>query len=60
MQQQTWRIYEKMALLALGLLASVIIMRVNRAPPFLALFTLWLSMIAAVGEATRSTTCNRK
>lgn len=57
-EQQTLRVYEKMALLALGLLACVITVRINRRPPFSALFTLWLSMIAAVGLASRSA-CSR-
>ena len=52
-QQQTFGIYREMALLALGLLASVIPASVDRAPPFSALLTLWLSMIAAVGLASR-------
>jgi hypothetical protein len=37
-----------MALLAFDLLSSVIARRVDRDPPFSALLTLWLSMIAAV------------
>jgi hypothetical protein len=54
MEQQTQRIYEYVALLALDLLARVIAMRIDAGPPFSALFTLWLSMIAAVGLASRS------
>jgi hypothetical protein len=57
-QQQTQRIYENMALLALDLLARIIAMRIDAGPPFSALFTLWLSMIAAVGLASRSP-CSR-
>ena len=57
-QQQTQRIYQKMALLALDLLARIIAMRIDAGPPFSALFTLWLSMIAAVGLASRSP-CSR-
>jgi hypothetical protein len=53
-QQQAERVYENMALLALDLLARVIAMRINVRPPFSALFTLWLSMIAAVGLTARS------
>jgi hypothetical protein len=40
-----------MPLLALDLFARVIAMRIDAGPPFSALFTLWLSMIAAVGLA---------
>ena len=56
-EQQTQRIYENMALLALDLLARIIAMRVDPGPPF-QLFTLWLSMMAAVGLASRSP-CSR-
>jgi hypothetical protein len=55
-QQQAQRVYENMALLALDL-AGIIAMRIDpgpRGPPFSALFTLWLSMMAAVGLASRS------
>ena len=48
-QQQTQRVYDNMALLALDLFARVIAMRIDAAPPFSALFTLWLSTMAAVG-----------
>ena len=57
-QQQTQRVYENMALLALDLLARIIAMRIDPGPPFSALFTLWLSMMAAVGLASRSP-CSR-
>jgi hypothetical protein len=57
-QQQAQCIYEKMALLALDLLARIITMRIDPGPPFSALFTLWLSMMAAVGLASRSL-CSR-
>ena len=57
-QQQTQRIYENVALLALDLLARIIAMRIDPGPPFSALFTLWLSMMAAVGLASRSS-CSR-
>jgi hypothetical protein len=43
-----------MPLLTLDLLASIKARRVNRGPPFSALFTLWLSMMAAVGLVSRS------
>ena len=57
-EQQTQRIYENMALLALDLFARIIAMRIDTGPPFSALFTLWLSMMAAVGLASRSP-CSR-
>ena len=57
-QQQPQRIYEKVALLALDLLARIIAMRIDPGPPFSALLTLWLSMMAAVGLASRSS-CSR-
>jgi hypothetical protein len=53
-EQQTQRIYENMALLAFDLLARIIAMRIDTGPPFSALLTLWLSMMAAVGLASRS------
>ncbi len=52
-QQQTLGVYKDMALLAFDPLAAVIPMRVDAGPPFSALLTLWLSMIAAVGLASR-------
>ena len=54
MQQEALGIDENVPLLALDLLARIVSGRV-RGPPFSALFTLWLSMIAAVGEASRPT-----
>jgi len=51
--QQALRIDEDVPLLALDLLARVIARRIDAAPPFSTLFTLWLSMIAAVGLASR-------
>jgi hypothetical protein len=51
-QRQAERIYENVALLALDLLSRIVAMRIVR-PPFSALLTLWLSMIAAVGLASR-------
>ena len=53
-QQQTQRIYENVTFLALDLLARIIAVRIDPGPPFSALFTLWLSMMAAVGLACRS------
>ena len=55
MQQKTLRVYEDMTLLALDLLPRIIPMRINLPPPFSALFTLWLSMTAAVGLASLPT-----
>src|SRR5262249_37922898 len=46
------------ALLALDLFARIIAMRIDAGPPFSALFTLWLSMMAALGLASRSA-CSR-
>jgi len=57
-QQQAQYIYENMALLALDLLARVIARGIDAGPPFSALFTLWLSMMATVGLASRSS-CSR-
>src|SRR5258708_39416172 len=54
MEQQTQRIYQDMALLALDLFARIIAMWIDAGPPFSALFTLWLSIMAAVGLASRS------
>ena len=53
-QQQTECVYENVALLALDLLSRIVAMRVDARPPFSALLTLWLSMTAAVGLASRS------
>jgi len=57
-EQQARRVYENMALLALDLLPRVVAMPIDAGPPFSALFTLWLSMMAAVGLALRSS-CSR-
>ena len=57
-QQQAERIYENVALLALDLFTCIVAMRIDARPPFSALFTLWLSMMAAVGLASRSS-CSR-
>lgn len=54
MHQQALRIDEDMSFLAFDLLAGVIAIRINTDPPFSALFTLWLSMMQAVGLASRS------
>ena len=55
MDQEALRIDKNVPLLALDLLSRVITGRVNRTPPFSALFTLWLSMTAAVGLASLET-----
>ena len=52
-QQQALRIYQDVALLALDFFAGIEARRIDAKPPFSALFTLWLSMIAAVGLASR-------
>ena len=52
-QQQALRVYQDVALLALDLFAGIVARRIDAKPPFSALFTLWLSMIAAVGLASR-------
>src|SRR3954447_12010464 len=52
-QQQALRVYQDVALLALDLLARIVPVPVDAGSPFSALFTLWLSMIAAVGLASR-------
>ncbi len=59
-KQKTFGIYKKMPLLALDLLARIIAWRVNRGPPFSALFTLWLSMMAAVGLDARSASSRQR
>jgi hypothetical protein len=38
---------------SLSLLARIVPVRINARPPISALFTLWLSMMAAVGLASR-------
>ncbi len=57
-EQQTQPIYKDVALLALDLLARIVARRIDPGPPFSALFTLWLSMMAALGLAWRSS-CSR-
>src|SRR5919205_328464 len=51
-QQQAERVDQHVPLLALDLLARIETRRVDARPPFSALLTLWLSMIAAVGLAS--------
>lgn len=55
MEQQTLCVYKDMTLLSFDLLAAIVTMRVDRTPPFSALFTLWLSMMQAVGLGSRVT-----
>ncbi len=50
-EDQAQRVDDEVALLALDLLGRVIADRIDALPPFSALLTLWLSTIAAVGEA---------
>jgi hypothetical protein len=54
LHQQALRVDEQMALLAFDPLARIEARRVDRAPPFSALLTLWLSMMPTVGLACRS------
>ena len=54
-QQQTLHVDENMPFLALDQLARIEPVRIDKGPPFSALFTLWLSMMQAVGLASRST-----
>jgi len=57
-QQQAQRIDQKMPLLALDQFAGIEPVRIDAGPPFSALLTLWLSMMAAVGLASRCA-CSR-
>ncbi len=57
-QQQALHVDQDMVLLALDQLARVEAGRVDANPPFSALLTLWLSMMQAVGLASRSA-CSR-
>ena len=52
--QQTLRVDQDVPLLTFDLFAAIEARRINPNPPFSALFTLWLSMIAAVGLASRA------
>nr|CAM76839.1 transposase [Magnetospirillum gryphiswaldense MSR-1] len=51
-QDHAERVDDDVALLAFDLLARVVTRRIDPRPPFSALLTLWLSMIAAVGLAS--------
>ena len=53
-QKQALHVDENMPLLALDQLARIKAVRIDAGPPFSALLTLWLSMMAAVGLASRS------
>ena len=57
-QQQPELIDQNVSFLALDQLAGVEAMRIDRWPPFSALFTLWLSMMQALGLASRAA-CSR-
>jgi hypothetical protein len=58
MQQQAYRVDQDMPLPAFDLLARVIAVRIDAAPPFSALLPLWLPITQAVGLASRAT-CSR-
>lgn len=53
-QQQAQRINQNMPLLALDQLARIEAVRIDARPPFSPLLTLWLSIMPAVGLASRS------
>ena len=53
--QQALRVDKNVPLLTLDLLSRIVTRRINRGPPFSALFTLWLSITAAVGLASLET-----
>jgi hypothetical protein len=53
-QQQTLHVDENMPFLALDQLARIEPVRIDTSPLVWALFTLWLSMMQAVGLASRS------
>ena len=57
-QQQSELVDQDVAFLALDQLAGIEAVRIDRRPPFSALFTLWLSMMQAVGLASRAA-CSR-
>ena len=54
MHQQALGVDENMPFLALDLFACIVAIRVNAGPPFSALFTLWESIMHAVGLASCS------
>ena len=53
-QQQSELVDQDVAFLALDQLAGIEAMPIDRRPPFSAPFTLWLSMMQAVGLASRA------
>ena len=53
-QHQAQRVDQDMSLLAFDLFTRIVSRRIDRGPPFSALFTLWLSITHAVGLASRS------
>jgi hypothetical protein len=57
--QEALRVDKNVPLLALDLLACIVTGRIDAGPPFSALLTLWLSMMAAVGFASREA-CSRQ
>jgi hypothetical protein len=57
-QKQSLRVDQNVPLLALDQLARIKAGRIDARPPFSALFTLWLSMMQAVGLDSRSA-CSR-
>jgi len=59
LHQQTLGVDEDVPLFAPDLLAAIEARPVNPTPPFSALFTLWLSIMAAVGLVSRSA-CSRQ
>ena len=53
-EQQALRVDQNVPLLAFDQFARVEAVRIDARPPFSALFTLWLSMMQAVGLASRA------
>jgi hypothetical protein len=53
LHQKSLRVDQDVSLLAFDLLAAIEARRINPRPPFSVLLTLWLSMIPAVGLASR-------
>jgi hypothetical protein len=53
LHRQALCVDQDVPLLTFDLLAGVVAWRIDRVPPFSAPLTLWLSMIAAVGLASR-------
>ena len=57
-EQQPYRVDDDVAFDAFDFLASVVTDRIRMAPPFSVALTAWVSMIAAVGDASRPA-CSR-